>query len=97
MSDPQVGSGAGAPRIPKPEDLRALLAEVFRTRAAQHEEQAQRGSSAVSLPPARRASLQALESYAAALERHGWPLPPKMRTELHLLRSICGKRSPNAQ
>jgi hypothetical protein len=96
MSDPHVRSDADAPRIPKPGDLRKLLAEVFRTRAAQHEEQAQRGSSGASVPPARRASLQALETYAAALEHHGWPLPPKMRTELHLLRSMCGKRSPNS-
>jgi len=72
-------------------DLRVLLDEVLRTRAVQREEQIQGGSSALLLLPAmRREALTALENYADALEDRGYPLPPKMRLELNLLRSMCG-------
>jgi len=101
VNDPGARPVTGETRAPEPasdrDDVRALLAEVLRTRVALHEEQAQRGSHAQTSPPARQAALHALENYAAALQRHGWPLPPKMRLELHLLRSMCGQRLPNAR
>jgi hypothetical protein len=79
---------------PDPDDLPGLLAEVRRTRTAQHETQQLVGASALSMVPARRASLAALEAYAGALDRRGWPVPPKMRRDLQLLRSLCGPLYP---
>lgn len=70
-------------------ELRALLAEVFRTREDQHTQQSRRGTSAHDLHAARAAALQALEGYAVALHERGWPVPPKMRTDIQLLRSLC--------
>jgi hypothetical protein len=93
VSDQRGDSDTSAPGTSEP-DLRALLADVFRTRAAQQQEQTQRGSAALTVLPTRRAALEAMETYAAALEQHGWPLPFKMRAELHLLRSMCGQATP---
>jgi hypothetical protein len=70
-------------------DLRALLDEVFRTREDQHTQQSRRGTSAHDLHSARAAALHALEGYAVALQERGWPVPPKMRTDIQLLRSLC--------
>jgi hypothetical protein len=70
-------------------ELRALLAEVFRTREDQHTQQSRRGTSAHDLHAARAAALRALEGYAVALHDRGWPVPPKMRTDIQLLRSLC--------
>ncbi|RYP84430.1 hypothetical protein EKO23_15510 [Nocardioides guangzhouensis] len=72
------------------DEFPALLAEVRRTRAAQHEAQRLVPGRADYLLKARKASLNALEAYASALDRHGWPLPPKMRLEIQLLRALCG-------
>jgi hypothetical protein len=72
------------------DDLPGLLAEVFRTREDQHVQQSRRGSSAHDLHTARAAALRALEGYAGALHERGWPVPPKMRTDIQLLRSLCG-------
>ena len=81
MSDPE-SSGRGDP------SLRDLLAEVLRTRQIQLEEQ--RGASAQTLLPVRRASLQALENYTVALHQRGWPTPPRMSRDIQLLRALCG-------
>ena len=94
VGDPPLGDADSYPRMERQAQLKVLLDEVVRTRAVQHQEQSQRGSSAFSILPARRAALNALEEYAEALEQFGWPLPPKMRVELHLLRAMCGRRPP---
>jgi hypothetical protein len=74
------------------DDLRRLLEEVERTRAAQVEARTLgRGDVKVMLP-AQQASLGALEAYVDALDRQGWPAPPQMRQDLRLLRSLCGRR-----
>jgi hypothetical protein len=73
------------------DDLPALLAEVRRTRTAQHERQRLVPASAEGMLPTRQASLRALEAYAGALDRHGWPLPARMRLDMQLLRSLCGR------
>jgi len=83
VSDPE-SSGRGDP------SLRDLLAEVLRTRQIQLEEQGQRGASAQTLLPVRRASLQALENYTVALHQRGWPTPPRMSRDIQLLRALCG-------
>jgi hypothetical protein len=70
--------------------LRALLADVVRTRAGRHKVRACRLSTPEDLHGANRESLHALERYAFALDRLGWPLPAKLRQELFLLRSTCG-------
>jgi hypothetical protein len=71
---------------------------VFRTREDQHVQQSRRGTSANDLHAARAASLRALEGYAVALQVRGWPVPPKMRTDIQLLRSLCDPpgRNPHA-
>ena len=76
--------------------LQGLLAEVNRTRSrvVQLEREAQAGTARQTLPAARRATLQALENYTAALQRLGWPIPPKMAGEIKLLRVLCGIRRP---
>jgi hypothetical protein len=74
------------------EDLHALFDEVIRTRGRQRQEQARRGASNASMLPAREASLQALQDYIDALDVRGWPVPPKMRLDLNLLRAICNVR-----
>ena len=79
---------------PGPDELSALLAEVRRTRTAQHDAQQLVGAKAQDMGPARRASLTALEAYARAIDRHGWPVPAKMRLNIQLLRSVCGVRDP---
>jgi hypothetical protein len=70
-------------------ELRGLLDEVVRTRASQHVAQTLPDMTPEGLRAARRAHLRALEAYARALEGHGWPLPRKMRQDLHLQRSLC--------
>jgi hypothetical protein len=76
-------------------ELRPLLEEVFRTRAARVEGQKQKGATPQSLLPVRRAALRALEDYDLALRRHGWPTPPAMHRDIELLRALCGtRRSP---
>ena len=40
--------------------------------------------------PVQHDSLKALEAYARAVHGRGWPVPPKMRAEIQLLRSLCG-------
>jgi hypothetical protein len=75
-------------------DLEDLLAEVVRTRNAQQEAQRQRGATTEALRPARLSALAALEAYAGALDRHGWPMPPRMRFDIQLLRSLCGRDGP---
>ena len=82
---------AGHTHVLGQNNLAGLLAEVRRTRTAQHETQQLLGASAVHVLPARRASLEALEAYAGALDRHGWPVPLKMRLDMQLLRSLCGR------
>lgn len=83
-------SGAGSTEDQP--DLRALLEEVFRTRAARIEEQRQRGATAQTLLPVRRAALEALENYNVALTLRGWPTPSRMHQDIELLRSLCGVR-----
>ena len=74
------------------DDLAGLLEEVRRTRTAQQGVQKLMGAASASgLLPARRATLSALEAYADALDRHGWPVPSKMRLDIQLLRSLCGR------
>src|SRR5215212_2092929 len=75
----------------------ALLAEVHRTRsrAAQLEKEAAAGATSVPLLRARRAALQALENYSAALSLHGWPTPRRMVCDIQLLRSLCASRRPH--
>jgi hypothetical protein len=73
--------------------LRALLAEVVRTRAGRHKVRACRLSTPEDLHGANRESLHALERYALALDRLGWPMPARLRQELSLLRSTCGVSS----
>jgi len=70
--------------------LRDLLAEVLRTRQIQLEEQGQRGATAQTLLPFRRATLKALENYTGALHQRGWPTPPQMHRDIQLLRGLCG-------
>lgn len=70
--------------------MRDLLAEVVRTRQIQLEEQGQRGATAQTLLPVRRATLQALENYTVALHQRGWPTPPQMRRDIQILRALCG-------
>jgi hypothetical protein len=69
------------------EDLRTLLVDVVQSRADQAE--ARRGSPRA-LVSASWIHLKALEAYALALDHQGWPLPPKMRQEIRLQRSLCG-------
>jgi hypothetical protein len=87
VGEPGVGRVIGGE-----EELRVLLEEVFRTRADQQAQQSRRGSNAHELHAARSASLEALEGYAGALTERGWPLPPRMRNDIQLLRSLCGQR-----
>jgi hypothetical protein len=48
--------------------------------------------------PAQRRFLAALESYAAALDEHGYPLPHPLRRELIVYRSLlCPPRSHRGQ
>lgn len=84
---------------------RALLAEIARrrSRAAQLESEAQqsvspqsRGATAQALVRARRDTLKALEDYSDTLCLRGWPTPPKMVREIHMLRSLCGMTKTRA-
>ena len=70
-------------------ELKRLFQEVQRTRAAQLETRRPARGDAAFMLPAREASLKALEDYVGALDRQGWPAPPKMRQEIRLLRSLC--------
>jgi hypothetical protein len=70
--------------------LRALMDEVVRARAAQDQVRTRSSVAPEELRRARRAHLRALENYALALDRLGWPPPPKLCREMHLLRSLCG-------
>jgi hypothetical protein len=75
--------------------LEALLAEVNRCRSgvAGLEKEAQDGATALTLLRARRAALDALESYSAALTLRGWPTPRKIVLDIHLLRSLSNRKS----
>ena len=90
MRDPE--SSRADPR--EPDDLPALLAEVRRARTAQHQTQGLKPARPEHMLPARKATLSALEAYASALDRHGWPVPPRMRLDIQLLRSLCGPQRP---
>lgn len=76
--------------------LRELLLEVHRTRAAHLHGQGERGATHQSLAPVRRAALEALENYSAALREQGWPTPNQMTLDIQLLRALCGlqRRDP---
>jgi len=87
MGDPDPGHA----RVLRPADIETLLGEVRRTRTAQHEAQQQGGATFWSMRSARLASLTALETYAGVLDRNGWPVPPRMRFDIQLLRSLCGR------
>lgn len=78
---------------PSDAQLRRLLAEVLRTKARLRQELQGRAGSP-ELSHAREAALEALESYAAALERRSWPVPPRMHHDLCLLRGLCGQPGP---
>ncbi len=78
------------PQAPSHDDLPRLLAEVRRTRTAQHETLMTVGANSAFMFPVHHDSLQALEAYARAVHVHGWPVPPRMRAEIQLLRSLCG-------
>jgi hypothetical protein len=79
-------SSASAEGAPRPvsanheKTRQSLLAEVHRTRsrAAQLEREAAAGATSVPLLRARRAALEALENYSAALGLGGWPTPRRM-------------------
>lgn len=88
MGDPELKVTG----LPCRADLPGLLAEVRRSRAALRETQRQRGVSADGVLMARHESLTALETYARALDGYGWPVPPKILLDIHLLRSLCGAR-----
>lgn len=68
-------------------ELSRLLDDVVRSRADHVE--ARRGAPG-DLGIAALAHLRALEIYALELDRHGWPLPPNMGSEIRLQRSVCG-------
>jgi hypothetical protein len=70
-------------------DLGSLLAAVQRARAAQNEIRQHPGRHVDSLMTARRACLQAIEDYAAALKSRRLPIPYQMHMELALLRTVC--------
>jgi hypothetical protein len=74
------------------DDLKRLLMKVQRTRAAELKARRLGRADASFMLPARRASLRALEAYVAALDRQGWPAPPKLRQDIRLLRALCGER-----
>jgi hypothetical protein len=78
--------------------LRTLLREVHRTRAAHLHGQGERGATNRTLIPVRRAALEALENYSAALHEQGWPTPAQMKLDIQLLRALCGvqRRHPPA-
>jgi hypothetical protein len=82
--------GRSSPQRPSQDDLPHLLAEVRRTRTAQHETLMNVGANSALMLPVQHDSLEALEAYARAVHVHGWPVPPKMRAEIQLLRSLCG-------
>jgi len=71
-------------------DLGLLLAAVLRTRAAQKQIRETPGRHVDSLAAARRACLQAVEDYTAALRSRCLPVPYQLHMELALLRTVCG-------
>lgn len=75
--------------------LRLLLLEVHRTRAEHVERQSERGATLQTLLPVRRAALEALENYSAALNERGWPSTAQMRLDIQLLRALCGVQRPH--
>jgi hypothetical protein len=92
-----MGGSGSVPTEPSPQDpagrppsLRWLLLEVQRTRAEHSAEQGERGATAQTLLPVRRAALKALEDYSSALHRQGWPTPGQMKLDIQLLRALCG-------
>jgi hypothetical protein len=56
----------------------------------QHDTLMSVGASSAFMLPVQHDSLKALEAYARAVHGRGWPVPPKMRAEIQLLRSLCG-------
>ena len=90
VGDPEAGH-THLPNLRGQGDLPHLLAEVQRTRTARHEAQRLMGPSVVAVLPARRASLNALETYSRELDRNGWPVPRQMLLEIRLLQSLCGR------
>ena len=77
------------------QELDVLLQEVARARRAQLE-QRRSGFSAERLLDARRDTIRALERYTAALEDRCWPVPRRIHSELHLLKSLCAGRPGTA-
>jgi hypothetical protein len=70
--------------------LRVLLDNIGHARAVAHAMSRRHRPPAAELLKARKKHLAALEQYAAEVERRGWPLPTKVRIDMHLLRSLCG-------
>lgn len=70
--------------------LESLLGEVVSARSAQQTVQRRPGIGADALAQVHWATLRALEDYAAAVERRGWPVPREIRRDLHLHRALCG-------
>jgi hypothetical protein len=71
-------------------ELGLLLATVVRARATQREIREAPRRRVDDLTMARRACLQAVENYTAALASRCLPIPYQLRMELSLLRNVCG-------
>lgn len=74
--------------------LRRLRQDVAKKRAAAQALSRRRTASSEQVLNARRQLLAALEEYASTVERHGWPVPPSIRRDMYLMRSLCGLPLP---
>jgi hypothetical protein len=70
-------------------DLRSRWTAVVRARAVEDRQRRRRGRNARQMLQAQRATLRALEDYAIALTRHGFPVPRRLSREIAVQRSAC--------
>ena len=74
--------------------LSRLREDVAQKRAAAQAVSRRRAASSEQVLKARRQLLAALEEYACEVERRGWPVPPSIRRDMRLVRSLCGLPLP---